>query len=438
MPASRHPTLTQSFSHRASLPNTHPLAAYLLNLITIKQSNLCVSADVCSTAALIQLAEDVGDSICVLKTHADIVDDWSERTVRRLKEISRQKGFLLFEDRKFGDIGSQTHPTSPPTPCDLPPNTRERKLTNIPKPGTVQKQYTAGHHRIATWAPLVNAHIFPGPSIITALQEAAAATLVALNQCVSTEISAGTPRTSSDGDDVDDTDEHEDRADKYSCTGRKRSIVTATTISQYTERTVLQTPLIIPRSVPDDHDADDDGDDGDEEGSDDDEGGEGRTRAGKQRQMSVELSEAPVARGLLLLAEMSSEGNLLTGPYTRRCVELARQHRDFVLGFVAQRCLNTEPGDNFISFTPGVSLPPPSGNGDGEGESVGGVGKGVVGDGLGQQYRTPRLVVLEEGCDVVIVGRGILKARDRKREAERYRVEAWRAYEERVRGGRRK
>ncbi len=108
MPSSSHPhpTLTQSYSHRATLPNTHPLAAYLLNLMSIKQSNLCVSADVCSSAALLQLAEDVGDSICILKTHADIVDDWSERTVRELKEISRQKGFLLFEDRKFGDIGS--------------------------------------------------------------------------------------------------------------------------------------------------------------------------------------------------------------------------------------------------------------------------------------------------------------------------------------------
>lgn len=82
----------------------------------IKQSNLCVSADVSSAAALIQLAEDVGDYICVLKTHADIVEDWSDRTVRKLRELSRQKCFLLFEDRKFGDIGSQSalpHHTSP-------------------------------------------------------------------------------------------------------------------------------------------------------------------------------------------------------------------------------------------------------------------------------------------------------------------------------------
>lgn len=118
MTPSRHPTLTQSFSHRASLPNTLPLAAHLLQLITIKQSNLCVSADVCSTASLLQLADEVGDSICVLKTHADIVDDWSERTVRELKKLSGQKGFLLFEDRKFGDIGStHTEQRAPHVAC---------------------------------------------------------------------------------------------------------------------------------------------------------------------------------------------------------------------------------------------------------------------------------------------------------------------------------
>jgi len=42
----------------------------------------------------------------VLKTHADIIDDFSQTTIKRLKEVSRRKNFLLFEDRKFGDIGS--------------------------------------------------------------------------------------------------------------------------------------------------------------------------------------------------------------------------------------------------------------------------------------------------------------------------------------------
>lgn len=338
-------------------------------------------------------------------------------------------------------------PPPPPIPGLIPQtrqkSTQERAKADdvLPKnPGTVQKQYTSGHHRIATWAPLVNAHIFPGPAIVTALKDAAAATLIALNQCVSTEISAGTPRTSSDGDYYshsdadadDDTAAREDRPRSSDRSGRKRSIVTATTISQYTERTVPQPPLLIPRGVPGDRSSSSpsSSDEREREGGDEQQG-ESRPRAGKQRQTCIELNDAPVARGLLLLAEMSSEGNLLTGAYTHRCVDVARQHRDFVLGFVAQRSLNTEPGDNFISFTPGVSLPPPSDDGNV-------AAAGVGGDGLGQQYRTPRSVVLEDGCDVVIVGRGILKARDRKREAERYRREAWRAYEERVRGGKRK
>lgn len=106
MPSSSHPTLSLPFSVRADLPNIPPLASYLLHLISIKRTNLCVSADVHSTSALLRLAEDIGEHICVLKTHADIIDDFSERTIRILTEISQRKHFLIFEDRKFGDIGS--------------------------------------------------------------------------------------------------------------------------------------------------------------------------------------------------------------------------------------------------------------------------------------------------------------------------------------------
>jgi uridine monophosphate synthetase len=100
-------TTKLSFAQRAELANEHPLKKYLLNLISVKKTNLCVSADVNSTSALLRLAEDVGEYICVLKTHADIVDDWGVRTVKGLREISQRKKFLIFEDRKFGDIGSE-------------------------------------------------------------------------------------------------------------------------------------------------------------------------------------------------------------------------------------------------------------------------------------------------------------------------------------------
>ena len=102
----RQPASSKSFLARAQLENTSSLAAYLFRLIAIKQTNLCVSADVTTTRELLGLAEDVGDYICLFKTHADIVTDFGDRTVKGLREIARRKRFLIFEDRKFSDIGS--------------------------------------------------------------------------------------------------------------------------------------------------------------------------------------------------------------------------------------------------------------------------------------------------------------------------------------------
>lgn len=132
------------------------------------------------------------------------------------------------------------------------------------------------------------------------------------------------------------------------------------------------------------------------------------------------LGEPPFLRSLLLLAEMSSEGHLFTPEYSQRCVEIARQNQEFVMGFIAQRSLNTEPDDNFLTMTPGCQLPPPGQEGK------------KLGDGLGQQYNSPRRLIFEQGCDVIIVGRGIVNSTDRVAEAERYRMEGWSAYEERI------
>lgn len=100
-----HPTWTQSYRERAALPSTGSLAAYLLQLMTIKQTNLCLSADVLKSEELLALAEELGDHICILKTHCDIVTDWTPRTAQQLQEIARRKHFVVFEDRKFADIG---------------------------------------------------------------------------------------------------------------------------------------------------------------------------------------------------------------------------------------------------------------------------------------------------------------------------------------------
>ncbi|QRV87507.1 orotidine 5'-phosphate decarboxylase [Ceratobasidium sp. AG-Ba] len=128
----------------------------------------------------------------------------------------------------------------------------------------------------------------------------------------------------------------------------------------------------------------------------------------------------PLGRGLLLLAEMSSAGALTTGDYTKAAVKMAHEHSDFVIGYIAMNRASVEHGQgkDFLILTPGVGLD-------------------AKGDGMGQQYRTPREVILDSGCDVIIVGRGIYgkgEGNDNdsiRRESERYRKEGWGAYEAR-------
>ena len=270
----------------------------------------------------------------------------------------------------------------------------------------MQAQYTRGPLAIATWAHITNAHIFPGPAIITSLQSAANETLFSLNQRVSTEISTGTPRHSFDGsangDEIAVPPASEPSSDTIGIPpaeafGRKSSMVTATTTISQTFEPGPPSPGLY-RSL-----------------------SSGEGDAGDKEKALQELGPPPHARGLLLLAQMSSEGHMMNEAYTSACVEAARKHRDFVLGFIAQRSLNEGTKDAFLTLTPGVNLPP---------EGVRGTWN--ITDGLGQQWRTPKEVVGKDGADVVIVGRGILNAKDRAKEAERYRKAAWAAYEERI------
>lgn len=112
----------------------------LLKIMSEKQTNLCVAIDLTSTCKVLQLAELLGPHICVLKTHVDILDDFSPRFVEKLKQIAAAHNFLIMEDRKFADIGN-----------------------------TVKLQFSNGIYRISTWADLVTAHSLPGKSLIQAL-----------------------------------------------------------------------------------------------------------------------------------------------------------------------------------------------------------------------------------------------------------------------------
>ncbi|KAK8729029.1 hypothetical protein OTU49_008598 [Cherax quadricarinatus] len=252
-----------SFESRITTTN-HPLTRKLFEIMANKKTNLCVAADVTTTEELVSLADKVGPHICLLKTHIDILTNFSQDTIDKLRDLAAKHNFLLFEDRKFGDIGS-----------------------------TVANQYSGGAYKIVEWADLVTVHGLPGDGVIKGL-------VSAIN---------------------------------------------------------------------------------------------GRTR------------------GCVLVSQMSSSGALTSEEYVENCSKMAENHTYFVVGFVSQSSKSGDP--RFILFTPGVRL-------------------GKTGDGLGQQYVTPRSAILERGADIIIVGRGITQASDPVAAAKEYREEAFDAYQERI------
>ena len=56
-------------------------------------------------------------------------------------------------------------------------------------------------------------------------------------------------------------------------------------------------------------------------------------------------------------------------------------------------------------------------------------------DNLGQQYVTPVTAIIENDSDIIIVGRGVITAKDPQLEAADYRALAWRAYLEKTKQG---
>lgn len=126
---------------------THPLAVArrLLELMETKETNLCASVDVTTTAELLALVDRLGPHVCLVKTHIDIVSDFSyDATIEPLLALARKHNFMLFEDRKFADIGN-----------------------------TVKLQYGGGVFRIAQWADITNAHGVTGAGVVAGLKAAA-------------------------------------------------------------------------------------------------------------------------------------------------------------------------------------------------------------------------------------------------------------------------
>lgn len=124
--------------------HTSPVARRLFSIMEEKKSNLCASLDITETEKLLSILDTIGPYICLVKTHIDIVSDFTyEGTVLPLKELAKKHNFMIFEDRKFADIGN-----------------------------TVKLQYSSGVYRIVEWSDITNAHGVTGEGIVKGLKEA--------------------------------------------------------------------------------------------------------------------------------------------------------------------------------------------------------------------------------------------------------------------------
>lgn len=112
----------------------NPASARLFSIMSEKKTNLVLSCDVLDYEELLRLAELLGPEIAVLKTHADIVEGFTCDIGHKLMAISKKHEFLIFEDRKFADIGN-----------------------------TAMMQYAQGSLKISSWANFVSMNVLPGP-----------------------------------------------------------------------------------------------------------------------------------------------------------------------------------------------------------------------------------------------------------------------------------
>eukprot|EP01060_Flectonema_neradi_P002763 TRINITY_DN1174_c0_g1_i5.p1 TRINITY_DN1174_c0_g1~~TRINITY_DN1174_c0_g1_i5.p1 ORF type:complete len:271 (+),score=53.99 TRINITY_DN1174_c0_g1_i5:40-852(+) len=130
-----------SFERRAELCKCEA-GRKVFECMARKKSNLSFNPDVTSAAEIIESVKQVGHEVCMIKTHMDVVRDFDFELVKELQKLSEEMDFIIFEDRKFADIGN-----------------------------TAMLQYEHGHHRIADWSHVTNAHCVAGPGCIEALKK---------------------------------------------------------------------------------------------------------------------------------------------------------------------------------------------------------------------------------------------------------------------------
>lgn len=84
-----------TYAEKAKLVQ-HPISKRLLEVIEAKKSNLSVAVDVTTKKELLDITDQVGPSICLLKTHIDILEDFDANFIGELKKLSEKHNFLIF------------------------------------------------------------------------------------------------------------------------------------------------------------------------------------------------------------------------------------------------------------------------------------------------------------------------------------------------------
>ena len=116
------------------------LTEKLLAVMKRKKTNLILSLDTEDPDEFFSILESTADKIAMVKTHVDIIRDFTPDFITRLRTLADSSDFLIFEDRKFADIGN-----------------------------TVKHQFYGGVYRIAEWADCVTSHLIAGEGTVQGL-----------------------------------------------------------------------------------------------------------------------------------------------------------------------------------------------------------------------------------------------------------------------------
>lgn len=121
--------------------NPSPLARRWMETVVDKQSMVILAADRYTMQGLNELLDDVSSHVAALKTHVDLVDDWSAESWQEFCGRAKDADMLIFEDRKHGDIGK------------------------------IARDQMGGVYNSRGWADLMTAHLISGPSVLDGMAE---------------------------------------------------------------------------------------------------------------------------------------------------------------------------------------------------------------------------------------------------------------------------